>query len=145
MLQGRKVGSVAGILLILLMALAGCAEIQTTGKTEVRPDSASLLYLLTTAGFQRWEVNDETPRRQALLTSLPPGKIVAYKANGGNYYVYADDTTGFLYAGTEDAYQKYLSLSQGRKLCERVEGPNHEAFWRCFEEYQTVGPRPRGK
>jgi hypothetical protein len=137
----RKAGTKAAIGLIFVLALlSGCAGTQTGSQP-----SASPLYMLTTAGFQKWEVNEQTPKRAALLNNIPPGKIVTYMENGRGYHVYADQDSKSLYVGDEPAYQKYLSMSHSSKLCERVMGQNNQEFWSCFEEYQAEGARPRGR
>lgn len=91
-------------------------------------------YLLTKAGFKKWDVNQETPKRQALLAALPPEKISTYKRNGQTYHVYADVGSNSLYVGDEAAYQRYLSLAGKRQVCERVTGANQVQFWSCIEE-----------
>ena len=122
----------AAIYVILVTLLVnGCAGGQTLQR-EVTTE-----YLLTTAGFQRWDVNDETPKRQALLNNLPQRTIVTYKRNGEVYHAYADESS--LYLGDEAAYQRYLSLAGGRKLCQRVTGTNQVEFWSCMQEYQERG------
>lgn len=130
----------AAILLISCAILFyGCAGGQTSQQV------VSPLYMLTEAGFQRWDVNMETPKSQALLNALPYGKIVTYKRDGEVYHVYGDKNSNALYVGNAAAYQKYLSMTQAKQICERVEGKNQQEFWTCFEEFQTVGPRPQGK
>jgi len=136
--------AIAWILLILLVS--GCAGggetlSQTGGQTLTQEVTTE--YLLATAGFQKWGINDETPKRQALLAALPPGKISTYQRNGQTYHVYADTGSGTLYVGDEAAYQRYLSLSGQRKVCERVTGPNQVHFWSCMEESQRGGGQPR--
>jgi|WetSurSiteA1Bulk_404760.scaffolds.fasta_scaffold202713_1 hypothetical protein len=123
--------------LCLVMLLMGCAGRQTS------QDIVSPLYMLKTAGFQPWEVNiDTTPKRLALMNSIPPGKMVAYSQNGAAYYVYADMDTNTLYVGDAAALQRYLSMTQGKQLCERVEGKNSQEFWGCFVEMQAGGGKP---
>jgi hypothetical protein len=103
-------------------------------------------YFLEKAGFQKWDVNDTTPKRQALLESIPREKIVTYRKDGETYHVYTDVGAKKLYVGDEVVYQKYLSITQGRKLCERVVAPDSTQFWSCYDEYQTLsGGRPRGQ
>lgn len=130
----RALGSI-----ILAVALLGCATPQESQQT------VSPLYMLTTAGFKPWGVNMETPKRAALLNSIPRGKIVSYDLNGSPYHVYAEQNADILYVGDELAYQRYLAMTQGKRYCERVKGDNQEAFWRCFEEFQTQGAHPPGR
>ena len=102
-------------------------------------------YLLSASGFQQWQVNDQTPRRQALLEALPAGQISTYIRDGQTYHAYPDNISRIIYVGDEAAYQKYLSLSQGRKMCRRVTGANQVQFWSCMEDFQQSGPRPEVK
>jgi hypothetical protein len=96
-------------------------------------------YLLTKAGFQKWDINDDTPKRQALLMALPPGKISTYQRNGQTYHAYADVGSKKLYVGDETAYKNYLSLSGQRQVCGQVAGANQEHFWTCMEEVAPAG------
>jgi PBP1b-binding outer membrane lipoprotein LpoB len=127
------------IFIFFTMLLNGCAGGQTSQQV------VSPLYMLTTSGFQAWDVNDQTPKRQALMNSIPGGKIVAYTGEGAAYYVYADTNSNTLYVGDEATYQKYLSMTKGKQLCERMEGQNQQEFWGCFVEFQAVGAQPRAK
>jgi hypothetical protein len=122
-------------LLFISLMCTGCAGVQQprTEKLVVTEN------LLQRAGFKPWNVNEETPKRRALLSTLPPGTIVTYRRNGQIYHVYGDENTNTLYVGDAAAYQKYLSLAKGEQLCGRVEGTNTEKFWSCFEEYQRTG------
>lgn len=122
---------------LLPLLLAGCATEPAT-RTLVRTE-----YFLEQAGFQKWDVNDTTPKRQALLASIPRETIVSYQKDGVTYHVYTDVAAQRLYVGDEAAYQQYLSMSQGRKLCERVVAPDSSQFWSCYDEYQAQGGRPR--
>ncbi len=139
MTSSKTVTKTALVLIFIAMLLTGCAS----GPTASQP--ASPLYLLTTAGFQPWPVNLQTPKSQALMNSIPPGKLVTYTSDGTTYHVYADETSQTLYFGDEAAYRKYLVMSQGQQLCERVEGQNPQHFWGCFVEFQEAGGKPRAK
>ncbi len=129
----KGMGLLAILSIILTISLSGCAGGQTTQGAVTTEN------LLTTAGFKRLDVNDETPKRQALLNSLPQGKISSYGPEGEGYYAYPAESSNALYVGNEVAYQKYLSLARGRNLCERVSGQNGVAFWGCMEEYRGAG------
>jgi len=131
--------------IILAVALAGCAAPQESQQSSQQMLTPSPLYMLTTAGFRPWGVNMETPKRAALLNSIPRGKIVSYEMNGSAYHVYADPNADILYVGDELAYQRYLGMTTGKSYCERVKGENQEQFWRCFEEFQTKGAHPPGQ
>lgn len=126
----------AAILLILLtILLNGCAGGQTTQKVVITE------YFLKEAGFRQWEVNMDTPKRQALMDSIPKGKIVTYLMDGVTYHVYSDQAAQTLYVGDEVAYQKYLSMSMGKQVCERVDATDSEKFWSCFDDFQKAGER----
>jgi hypothetical protein len=138
----RSVISALALMLSLYLLIAGCAggtqtRTQTGGQTLA--GEVTTEYLLTSAGFRKWDVNRETPKRQALLAALPPGKISTYMRDGQTYHVYADVASNTLYIGDEAAYQRYLSLAGKRQLCERVTGANQVQFWSCMEEDQQRG------
>jgi len=133
----RRKDSIYAALLFIFAALLlhGCAGGQNTQQV-VRTE-----YFLQEAGFQKWDVNMETPKRQALLNSIPKGKITTFEKGGLTYHAYADEGGQALYVGDDAAYQKYVSMSRGRKLCERVTTPDSSQFWSCFDEVQ----KPRGR
>jgi hypothetical protein len=139
----RPNAAILSILFIIL--IGGCAGGQTSQTDSQAISPVSHLYMLTTAGFQKWTVNDDTPKRQALLNSIPYGQIVTYQSNGTVYHVYADKDSNTLYVGDAAAYQRYLTMGEGRKLCQRVKGENQQEFWSCFVEFQQVGPTPGKK
>ena len=124
---------------LFAILVSGCVAGQTF-QQEVTTE-----YLLLTSGFQIWQVNETTPKRQALLEALPEGQISTYIRDGQTYHAYPDLTSKIIYVGDDAAYQKYLSLSQGRKMCQRVTGPNQVQFWRCMEDFQQPGPAPGPK
>lgn len=115
---------------LLLYGCAGGQALQQVVTTE---------YLLTTAGFQVWDVNMETSKRAALLNYLPKGKISTYIRDGRVLHAYPDENSNKIYVGDENAYQKYLSLAQGKQMCERVQGANNVQFWSCMDDYQQGG------
>jgi len=123
---------------ILFDGCAGGGQTLTETGGQTLSQKVTTEYLLTTVGFKRLQVNDGTPQWQAILNNLPQGKISTYIRNGEVYHVYPDEGSNALYIGNEDAYQKYLSLAQGRKMCERVTGANQEKFWICMDEYQQA-------
>ncbi len=138
----RQAGSRGALFLILLtMIFNGCAGAERP-RTEKQVVTE---YLLQQAGFQKWGVNDETPKRKALLDVLSPGTIMTYKRDGQIYHAYGDQNSGTLYVGDEAAYQKYLTMAKGEQLCGRAEGTNTEKFWSCFDEYQKTGGSQPGK
>ncbi len=117
---------------ILVGGCVGGQALQQEVKTE---------YLLATAGFQRWDVNEQTPKRRALLEALPPGKISTYVRDGQVYHAYPGDGP-YLFVGDEAAYRNFLSLTRDRRMCERVTGGNQVSFWSCMDEFQRSGARP---
>jgi hypothetical protein len=124
------------LFIFLALLLGGCAGAQTTTQNLVTTE-----YFLQQAGFQKWAVNDTTPKRQALLNNIPRGKITTFEKGGVTYHAYTDENAQRLYIGDDAAYQKYVSISQGRKLCERVTAPDSSQFWSCYDEYQKRGGR----
>ncbi len=136
----RFIGAISLILYAILMN--GCAGGgQTLGVTggQTLSQEVTTEYLLSTAGFKRLAVSDYTPKLQALLTAIPPGKLVTYTRDGEVYYVYADKGSRALYMGDEADYQRYEGLAHGRNLCVRVPGTNQVEFWGCMQEYQERG------
>jgi len=129
--------------IFVTMVVSGCAGGQTSRQTSQQ--TVSMQYMLTDSGFQPWDVNLETPKRQALLNSLPKGKIVTYKRDGEVYHVYGDERSTTLYVGDEAAYQRYLSMARGKQLCERVNAQTPQEFWHCLEESQKAGSGQRLK
>jgi hypothetical protein len=126
---------------VLALLFTGCASRQAATQNLVMTE-----YFLDKAGFQQWPVNDTTPKRQALLQSIPRATITTFKRDGQTYHAYTDEAAQRLYVGDEAAYQKYLSITQGRKLCQRVVAPDSSQFWSCYDEYQDLtGGRPRGQ
>ena len=140
MTNRRKVEFYGAFLLVLFTWLfCGCAGGQSTQQLVVTE------YFLKDAGFKPWDVNDTTPKRQALLQAIPRGKIITFRGDGEVYYVYADEGSKTLYIGDAAAYQKYLSLAKGRQLCERLDAPNSVPFWSCFDDLKKSGGAQGGK
>ncbi len=124
---------------IVIYGCAGGGQTLTETGGQTLPQEVTTEYLLTTAGFKQLEVNEETPKRQALLNNIPPGKITTFSRNGKVYHAYADEGSKSLYVGDDAAYQRYLELARNRGLCQRVPGTNPEEFWRCMQEYRRSG------
>lgn len=129
-------------LILSVVLLNGCAGggqslSQTGGQTL--PQEVTTEYLLEKAGFKKLPVDDTTPKRQALLDSIPPGKLVTYSRNGDTYHAYTDEGSKLLYIGDELAYQRFLVLSGERQLCQRVPGANQVEFWGCMQEFRLRG------
>jgi hypothetical protein len=133
MLRRKDLSYAAFLFIFFALILYGCAGAQTT------QGNVTTEYLLQKAGFQKWNVNEQTPSRRALLDSIPNGKITTFQRDGATYHAYADFNGKALYVGDNAAYQKYVTLSKGRKLCERVTAPDSSQFWSCFGEAQKGG------
>jgi hypothetical protein len=125
-------GSALLLMGFLALLLYGCAGRQTHELVLTE-------YFLTKAGFNIWDVNMATPEREALMNSIPREKIVTFQRGGATYHVYADVAAKNLYIGDENAYQNYLSLTQGKKYCERVVAPDSSQFWSCYDAFQKAG------
>jgi hypothetical protein len=133
------------LLIFSTMLFYSCAEPQRPRIVQ-RPsiqDTVVTEDLLTRAGFKPYSANMETPKTMALLNALPPGQITTFKGNGKVYHAYPDDRSSLVYVGDQAAYQRYLALAQGRKVCRRVEAQNSAGFWSCFDEFQKTGREPK--
>jgi hypothetical protein len=119
----------------------GCAGGQVRSGGE--PLQAVVIdeYMLTEAGFTPYKPNMETPKTQALLDALPSGQVTTFTGDGKVYHAYPDKGANILYVGDEKAYDKYVSLAQGKKICQRVDAPDSSGFWGCFQELQQQGAR----
>ncbi len=89
--------------IVLLASLIGCA----TNGTQT-PD------LLAAAGFQTKPA--DTPEKQALLKSLPAGKVSLVTWKGKTFYVQPDLTNNRAYVGTPAEYQAYQQLRLARQM-----------------------------
>ena len=123
--------SVAVGVIFVVMLMGGCAAQQANTQQMVVSE-----YVLQKAGFKKWDVNYQTPKRAALMQNVPKGQITQFDADGKTYYVYNDPNHDTLYTGDENAYQNYLALSHGQNVCQAVKGTNNAQFWGCFQEYQ---------
>ena len=106
----------AAILLLLLPVLLNACAGHETMQTKVVNE-----YLLTSVGFGKLDVNATTPNRQALWDATVKNQFVTYYVDGVKHYVYADNTSNALYIGDEAAYQKFLSKSSDKKLCQSLD------------------------
>jgi hypothetical protein len=87
---------------VLGIALAGCAAIEKSKATDTEQ-------LLAAAGFKMKPA--DTPEKLAHLKTLTQLKVVPHERNGKMYYVYADAAyCQCLYAGNQEAYQRYENL-----------------------------------
>jgi hypothetical protein len=136
MMFWNKERFIAAILLVLFaFPLCGCAGVETS------QDRVITEYLLREAGFAKLEVNDTTPKRQALMDAIPKGQFTTYRTDGKKYYVCKDESSQALYFGDEAAYQKFASLAGNKQLCQSMDATQSAPFWSCFEEFQKAGTR----
>lgn len=71
--------------------------------------------LLSAAGFERRPA--DTAAQQEHLLTLDQRKLLAFERDDSFYYVYADaDGCGCLFAGDEQAYQRYKELAIQQKI-----------------------------
>ena len=137
--QARSKTAIGFILVAILFY--GCAG------GQIRPGGQPLQevvideYMLTKAGFTPYKPNMETPKTQALLDALPSGQVTTFTGNGKIYHAYPDKRSNTLYVGDQDAYDKYVSMAQGKQVCQRVDAPDSSGFWGCFQELQQKGAR----
>jgi hypothetical protein len=147
MMANRRQANYKALILLIFftMLFNSCAEPQRPRIVQ-RPsiqDTVVTEDLLTRAGFKPYSANMETPKTMALLNALPPGQITTFKGNGTVYHAYPDERSSLVYVGDQAAYQRYLALAQGRKVCRRVEAENSAGFWSCFDEFRQSGRAPR--
>ena len=102
-----------GIITVLSIALAGCAAMKKSEATDTEQ-------LLAAAGF-KMKLAD-TPERLAHLKTLTQLKVVPHDRNGKVYYVYADAADcQCLYAGNQEAYQRYENLAVKQNIAQMNE------------------------
>jgi hypothetical protein len=133
--MNKRFGAVT-LFIVVVMLLGGCA-----GGQAVSQDKVINEYLLTEAGFGKLDVNDQTPKRQALFDAAPPGKFITYWLDGAKWYVYASPTGNSLYLGDEAAYRKFSSKQNDKKLCQSMDAENSAPFWACYQEMQSGGQK----
>jgi hypothetical protein len=137
--QARSKTAIGFILVVILFY--GCAGGQVESGGQPLQGVVIDEYMLTKAGFKPYKPNMETPKTQALLDALPGGQVTTFRVNGTAYHAYPDKGSNILYIGDQAAYDKYVSMAQGKKLCQRVEAPDSSGFWGCFQEMQQKGAR----
>ena len=95
------------------IALAGCAAIEKSKATDTEQ-------LLAAAGF-KMKLAD-TPAKLTHLKTLTQLKVVPHDRNGKMYYVYADAADcQCLYAGNQEAYQRYENLAIKQNIAQMNE------------------------
>ena len=139
--RGQAISHAAIGLIFLAILFYGCAGGQVRSGGQPLQEVVIDEYMLTTAGFQKYKPNMETPKTQALLDALPGGQVTTFRANGVAYHAYPDKGSNILYVGDQAAYEKYVSMAQGKKVCQRVDAPDSSGFWGCFQEMQQKGAK----
>jgi hypothetical protein len=89
--------------LVLLTLAVGCATSNAPSEN-----------LLAAAGFQQRTA--DTPKKQELLKSLPPGKLTLIQWKGKPYYVQPDVASNSAWVGTPENYQTYQQLRLAKQL-----------------------------
>ena len=142
-------GAAVGLRLIPLLLL-GCGG--GSGKGPIASGQEHMQqqvgdeYFLQQAGFRRIQVNQNMPSQEALLSALPKRTVTTYERNGEKLYAYGDKDTNTLYIGDDAAYQRYLSLSKGRQICQvRAGGGESAQFWGCMDQYRQGGGGQSGR
>ena len=80
--RARTLWVIAIFLILAAILVNGCAgggQTLTETDGQTLPQEVTAEYLLTTAGFKRLAVNEDTPKRQALLNSIPPGQLTTFE------------------------------------------------------------------
>ena len=137
--QARSKTAIGFILVAILFY--GCAGGQVRSGGQPLQEVVIDEYMLTKAGFTPHKPNMETPKTQALLDALPSGQVTTFTGDGKVYHAYPDKRSNILYIGDEAAYDKYVSMAQGKKVCQRVDAPDSSGFWGCFQEMQQKGAK----
>ncbi len=101
------------VIAVLGVALAGCAAME-------KSEAADTEQLLAAAGFIMKPA--DTPEKLAHLKTLTQLKVVPHDRNGKMYYVYADAADcQCLYAGNQEAYQRYENLAVKQNIAQMNE------------------------
>jgi hypothetical protein len=133
---------------LVLWVASGCSG----GRGPIASEKAHMQqqvgteYFLQQAGFKRYQVNQNMPRQEALLSALPKRTVTIYERDGQKLYAYGDKDSRTLYIGDDAAYKRYLSLARGRDICEvRAGGGESATFWNCMDQYRQEGRGQPGK
>ncbi len=140
--------SSAAICLILVMIFGyGCGGGgPVASRDQHLQQQAGTEYLLQQAGFKKYQVNQNMPQQEALISALPKRTVTVYERDGQKLYAYGDKDSKTLYVGDEIAYQRYLALAQGRNVCRVQAGGSESAnFWSCMDQYRQGGGGQTGK
>ena len=96
--------------LMLALASAGCLKSPNQKAIDTER-------LLAASGFKMRLA--DTPEKLNQIKKLPQRQIVAHRSKGKLLYVYVDaEHCQCVYAGSEEAYQRYQNLAHGKKLAD---------------------------
>ena len=132
-LRTGRIAVIAAALVILGIALAGCAAIRNHHAVQTER-------LLSAAGFQMKLA--DTPEKLASLEKLPQRKLVPHTRHDGIlFYLYADASAcKCLYVGSQKAYQRYQEISvqqqeaEDRKMAAEM-NENASMDWGLWEPW----------
>ena len=115
------------VITVLGIVLAGCAALQKSETTDTEQ-------MLAAAGFNMRPA--DTPEKLAHLKTLTQRKLISHERDGKVYFVYADaDNCKCLYAGNQENYQRYQSLSVKKNIAEMNEAaPMDWGMWGPWDE-----------
>jgi hypothetical protein len=149
-MKNRGMAGLSASICLLLVSLLwiGCGGGRgpiASGKEHMQQQTGTE-YFLQQAGFKRYQVNQNTPQQEALLSALPKRSVTTYERDGKKLYAYGDKDFKILYIGDDAAYQRYLALAKGRDTCEVKAGGGESAnFWKCMDQYRQGGGGQPGK
>lgn len=135
---GREMFKPLFLFIGLIITLTACAALQNQEAMDTER-------LLSAAGF-RIRLAD-TPEKLDHLKSLTQRKLVQHERNGRVYYIYADARhCKCLYAGNEEAYQRYQKLALDKQIAEdrrMAAEMNEDAAmnWGLWGPWGPWGPR----
>jgi uncharacterized membrane protein len=103
-----------GIVVLILVSLAGCTYIR-------KEESSQVEATLAAAGFRMKPA--DTPERLTKLQAMPQRKIFPQQRDDDVWYFYADaEFCKCLYYGSQEQYARYQQLAFRQKIAqERVE------------------------
>ena len=110
------------VIMVLGIALAGCATVEKSNAQDTQQ-------MLAAAGF-KMKLAD-TPEKLAHLKTLTQRKVVPHDQDGKPVYIYADaEFCRCLYAGDEDAYDRYEKMTVRQNIAEMNEaGAMNWGMW----------------
>ncbi len=95
---------------ILTLSIIACASTRDSKRVDMEK-------LLTASGFKIGVA--DTPQKLAELKKLPQREVVPHEDGGTLVYIYADaKNCKCAYAGDEEAYKKYLKLTQAKQIAD---------------------------